>query len=343
LSDAAPSHRSARDADAPCEAGSADEASVGLLDLHPDDADVRDQVLAGLAASPKTLPAKLFYDERGSKLFNRITELPEYYPTRTELGIMRNAIDEMVEAVGPRAVVIEYGSGDGRKSRLLLDHLIDPAAYIPVEISRTELIEATARLRRDYPGLEVRPVCADYTQKLDLPDARGERLRRVVYFPGSTIGNFDPDDARAFLERSAEVCGPGGGMLIGVDLVKDPDVLRAAYDDARGVTAEFNYNLLRRINRELAGDFDVDAFTHAPRWNGRRSRMESHLRSDRVQTAHVAGLPFTFDRGETVHTENSYKYTFDSFSALASSAGWRVEKLWTDRDAWFSVQWLTTG
>lgn len=312
-----------------------------LLDLHPAEGDIRAEVLAGLTATPKTLPAKLFYDERGSKLFERITELPEYYPTRTELGIMRRHVEAMTEAIGPRAAVIEYGSGDGQKSRLLIEHLIEPAAYIPVEISRTALLEAVERLHADYPRLPVMPVCADYTQQLDLPDEPGERLKRVVFFPGSTIGNFDPDDARAFLERSATLCGRGGGMLIGVDLVKDPAILHAAYDDARGVTAAFNHNLLRRINRELGGDFDPASFTHAPRWNAALSRMESHLRSDVSQTVHVADLAIDFAEGETIHTENSHKYTLAGFADFAAAAGWRVDRVWTDPDQWFSVQWLT--
>jgi len=313
---------------------------IELLDLHPAAGDIRTEVLQGLRARPKTLPCKLFYDARGSELFERICQLDEYYPTRTEIGIMRRHIDGMAEAIGRRCALIEYGSGAGTKSRLLIEHLIDPAAYIPVEISRTALIESVKQLAENYPDLELLPVCADYTQQLELPDASGERRRRVVFFPGSTIGNFDHGGAEAFLRRSASMCGPGGGMLIGVDLKKDPAILQAAYDDRDGVTAEFNYNLLRRINRELGGTFDVSRFTHAPCWNERLGRMESHLRSDVDQTVEVAGERFDFAAGETIHTECSYKYDLDQFAAMAKRAGWRVERVWTDPRQWFSVQYL---
>ena len=300
------------------------------------------EVLAGLSRARKTLPCKYLYDERGSALFERICELDEYYPTRTELAILAAYADEMAERLGARCLLVEYGSGSGRKTRLLLDHLCEPAGYVPIDIS-SEALGASARaLAADYPELEVLPVCADYTEPLELPRPARPAARRGVFFPGSTIGNFTPLEAQRFLGRMARVAGVGGGMLIGVDLRKDRSVLEPAYDDALGVTAAFNRNLLARINRELGADFELDRFRHLARWNAAAGRVEMHLVSEVEQRVRVADAEFRFAAGETIHTENSYKYALDEFAALAVQAGLAVRRVWTDRDALFSVQYLTS-
>lgn len=313
-----------------------------LHDFAPAKDDFRSQVIHGLRQTRKHLPCKFFYDRRGSELFDQICELPEYYPTRTELGIMTRHAAEMAEALGPRCRIVEYGSGSSTKTRLLLDHLTDPAAYVPLDISREHLLEASHRLAERYPGLQVLPVCADYTSRFALPGAVGAR-RTIIYFPGSTIGNFEPHDARSFLMAAAQRAGVGGGLLIGVDLKKDPNTLHAAYNDAAGVTAAFNLNLLTRINRELDGDFDLHQFDHYAFYNPRLGRIEMHLASRCVQTAAVGAGRFDFREGETIFTESSYKYTLSGFASLAAASGWRVEKIWTDEQRMFSVQYLTCG
>lgn len=313
--------------------------------VHGLDAFRRD-VVDGLSAPRKTLPCKWFYDERGSALFDAICELPEYYPTRTETAILEAHAAEMAELIGPDAVLIELGSGSSVKTRRLLDALASPAGYVPVDISAQHLARSARRLAAAYPHVPVKPLAADYTQAFTVPSIDGAE-RRVAYFPGSTIGNFHPDEAVAFLARLAELVSPGGGLLIGVDLEKSLNVLLPAYDDAAGVTAEFNRNLLHRINRELGGDVDVDAFTHEARWNPEAGqgvgRIEMHLVSLSEQTVHVAGDAFAFRAGESIHTECSYKHTLDGFAALAAEAGWRVERVWTDERRWFSVQSLITA
>lgn len=301
----------------------------------------RTDVWTGLGRTVKELPAKYFYDRRGSQLFDAITELPEYYPTRTELQIMQSSADEMVKAIGPDALLVEYGSGSSLKTQVLLDAAQDSlAAYVPVDISGDHLIATAEGLRRRYPRLEVLPVAADFTQAFHLPRSRRKASRTVGYFPGSTIGNFLEDEAIDVLGAMAETIGEGGGLLIGVDLVKDANVLRSAYNDAQGVTAEFNKNVLARINRELSGNFDLDAFEHEARWMPRERRIEMHLVSRRDQVASVAGRRFAFRRGESICTEYSHKYTLESFARLAAEAGWRVERVWTDPNRAFSVQYL---
>lgn len=295
-------------------------------------------MLDGLSAPRKTLPCKYFYDARGSELFDRICELPEYYPTRTETAILRDRIDEIAEVMPFGAALIEYGSGSSTKTRLLLDRLDDLAAYVPVDISGSHLLRSAWRLRARYPRLSVRPVCADFTQPFNLPDL--DDRPRVVFFPGSTIGNFGPEDAVDLLAGMADVAGPGGGLLIGVDLLKSPEILIPAYDDAAGVTAAFNLNLLARINRELGGTFDLDAFSHRAVFNDDLGRIEMHLVSEIEQVAEVDGTPFRFAEGETIHTENSHKYSREQFAALAARAGWRVDTVWTDPAELFSVQYL---
>jgi dimethylhistidine N-methyltransferase len=298
------------------------------------------EALAGLTKPRKTLPCKYFYDARGSQLFEEICGLDEYYPTRTELGIMEEHVDGMADAVGPDVRLVELGAGSGRKTRLLLDALDGPAAYLPVEISQAALDGCARRLREAFPDLEVLSVCADYTRKVDLPRPQTAYEGTAAYFPGSTIGNFEPDEARTFLNRVARLVGEGGGLLIGVDLQKERDVLEDAYNDARGVTAAFNLNLLERINRELDGDFDLDAFHHRARWNPDEGRIEMHLVSRRPQQVSLADEAIDFDEGEYITTEYSYKYTQESFEALAQSAGFEAKQVWTDDREWFSVWYL---
>ena len=289
----------------------------------------RQDVLAGLSQPQKTLPCKYFYDSVGSALFDRITRLDAYYPTRTERQILEAHGDEMAALVGPGARIVEYGSGSSDR----------PAAYVPIDISNGHLLAAADRIRQRYPGLHVAPVHADYTAPFTLPDTPGART--VVFFPGSTIGNFEPDEARQFLARMARVAGPGGGLLIGVDLEKDEAVLERAYDDEEGVTAQFNFNLLTRINRELGGGFDLNRFRHRACWNADLGRVEMHLVSADDQTVTVDGMAVPFRVGEHIHTENSYKYTPERFAALAAQAGFDAVRVWTDSRQWFSVQYLT--
>lgn len=308
-----------------------------LIDLHPPHADFRADVIRGLGVRPRTLSAMYFYDQAGSQLFDRICELEEYYPTRTEISILDAFVDEICESLGPRVMLVEFGSGSSRKIRLLLDHLEDPAGYVPIDISKDHLVEAAASIARDHPDLEVRPVCADFTEPVPMPELAKRAARKVVFFPGSTIGNFEPADARHLLESVREDCGAGGGLLIGVDLKKDPGVLEAAYDDREGVTAAFNLNLLQRINRELGADFDLDRFEHLARWNEQQGRVEMHLRSNAAQVVRLDDHEWAFAEGETIHTENSHKWSIDEFAALAASAGLSLERVWTDPEELFSV------
>ena len=314
--------------------------SVVLTDHEPDVDDFKTAVLDGLSRSPKTLPCKFFYDDRGSHMFDRICDLPEYYPTRTELGIMRRHAATMAKAVGTDALLVEYGSGSSTKTRLLLDALDAPAGYVPIDISRGHLMTAARGLAADYAGLRVMPVCADYTRPFALPvDAAAHNV--VAYFPGSTIGNFEPDAAVAFLANVRRSCGPGSALLIGVDRKKNPARLHAAYNDAAGVTAAFNLNLLHRVNRELNGTLDVSAFAHYAPFNPTLGRMEMHLVSLRKQSATVAGRAVSFEAGESIHTESCYKFTPDGFAALAAAAGYRPRQVWTDDEQLFGVHLLT--
>lgn len=312
---------------------------LDLRDHLPERERFLSDVLDGLGSRPKTLPCKYFYDERGSALFDRICALDEYYPTRTEIGILRRHAGAMAAAIGPGCLLVEYGSGSSTKTSLLLKWLDSPVAYVPVDISREHLLRSAAALAVRHRGLRVAPVCADFTRRFALPRIEGAR-RVVGYFPGSTIGNFTPPEARKFLSDIAERCGPGGALLIGVDLQKPREILEPAYDDALGVTAEFNRNLLRRVNVELGGDFDFAAFDHRAWWNAPFGRVEMHLVSRHEQVLHLAGHRIPFARGETIHTENSHKYTLQGFAALAASAGFAVEEVWTDDGDLFSVQLL---
>jgi L-histidine N-alpha-methyltransferase len=296
-------------------------------------------VLAGLSLPQKRLPSKYFYDAAGSQLFDRITELDEYYLTRTELAIMRAHAASMAERCGPDCLLIEFGAGSAVKARLLLDRLDRPAGYVPVDVSGDHLRAASGELAADYPGLNVYPLVADFTRPFKPPPVAAGR--RVVYFPGSTIGNFDPADADALLSRIARLVGPGGGLLLGVDLRKDAAVLEPAYNDARGVTAAFNRNLLVRINRELGADFDPAAFRHAARFDADRSRVEMHLVSEEEQLVRVGGRGFAFRAGESIHTENSYKYDPAELARRAAACGLRVDEAWTDERRYFAVLYLT--
>jgi len=311
-----------------------------VRDYAPAKDDFYDEVIAGLREPRKTLPCKYFYDERGSELFERICELEEYYPTRTEIEIMEERVDEMAEALGRRVLLLEYGSGSSRKTRLLLDALVEPSAYVPIDISREALETSAKALALTYPGLEVLPVCADYTGDFELPKPERSAARNCVYFPGSTIGNFHPEQAVAFLEHLHRVAGPYGVALVGVDLRKDARVLERAYDDREGVTAEFNLNLLRHINRELRADFPIDAFNHEAHYRPDPGRVEMHLVCVRDLTVHLRDQPIEFRAGESIHTENSYKYTLGGFAELAERARFRVARVWTDSRELFSVQLL---
>jgi dimethylhistidine N-methyltransferase len=302
--------------------------------------DLLRDVLEGLARPAKELPCKYFYDARGSRLFDRICRLEEYYPTRCELAILRRHGAAMAEVLGPGCALVEYGSGSSLKTRLLLDRLPDAVAYVPVDISDEHLFRSARRLARRYPALEVAPVCADFTRPFALPPLRRPVRRRVVYFSGSTIGNLGPAEATALLAGIARLCGPGGGLLIGVDLDKDPRILEPAYNDRLGVTAAFNLNLLARINRELGADFDLAAFRHHAFYDLRHRRIEMHLVSGRPQLVHVAGTAFAFAEGETIRTEYSHKYRLEDFRALARPAGLEVEQVWTDDEGLYSVQYL---
>ena len=315
---------------------------IRLHDFKPARERFLAEVLSGLRKSQKELPSKYFYDEEGSHLFERICTLDEYYIPRIEAAIMETYIEEMAELLGPRVLLVEYGSGNCAKTRFLLDHLHEPVAYVPIDISRERLLSAARELAADYPEMEVLPVCADYTSGFDLPVPKRPSERAVVYFPGSTIGNFDPVPARLFLEHVAGVCGPGGGLLIGVDLKKDPRVLHRAYNDGSGVTAAFNLNLLERINRDLNCDFRPDWFQHYAFYNPGESRVELHLVSLREQTVHLDNVVIPFVEGESIWTESSYKFNVDEFEQMAVAAGFKVERAWTDKQQWFSVQYLVS-
>ena len=312
------------------------------LELTEQDATVTDdlaEILEGLGRPQKALSPKFFYDEAGSLLFEQITELPEYYPTQTELSIMQAKVHEMVELIGAEASLIEFGSGSSLKIRLLLEHMIRPAAYVPVDISKEHLLASAEKLAADFPGIEILPVAADFTQPFALPDPVIAPVRNIVYFPGSTIGNFSPGDAKSLLEVMYQEAGEGGALLIGVDLQKSVEVLERAYDDETGITARFNLNLLTRLNNEFGADFNIEAFEHVARYNRDNSRIEMHLKSRCAQTVTIAGHRFDFAAGESLHTENSHKYTLASFSDLVNSAGFTVHTVWTDERDYFSIQY----
>jgi dimethylhistidine N-methyltransferase len=315
-------------------------AGYSFHDLHPETGGFLEDVLAGLAKPQKELQPKYFYDARGSALFEAICELPEYYLTRTETAIMHGRGAEMARHLGPGCSLIEFGSGSARKTRILIEAAA-PAAYLAIDIARDQLEATAADLARDFPRLEVIAICADYSRPIALPQlAALASRRRVIYFPGSTIGNLVPGDARAFLRHAASLAGAGGGLLIGVDLKKDTVRLNAAYNDARGVTAEFNLNLLARINRELGAALDLAAFRHFAFYNDALGRIEMHLVSTKAQAVTIGGGVFRFRADETIHTENSYKYSIAEFQELGSSAGLTPVECWMDAERLFSVHYL---
>jgi dimethylhistidine N-methyltransferase len=303
----------------------------------------REEVLVGLSQSPRQLPYKFFYDERGAQLFQEICELPEYYVTRTEIEILRLHGAEMAKALGPQIELIGLGTGAGTKTRILLEELRDPAVYVPIDISKEQLEKSSARFREMFPTLQILPVCADYLEPFELPLPRHLSSRSVIYFPGSTIGNFEPEAASEFLARMVELAGDGGGLLIGVDLQKDRDVLERAYNDAAGVTAQFNKNLLMRINRELEADFDLNRWQHHAIYNPTEGRIEIYLISDNEQTVHIGAREFRFRAGEEILTEYSYKHTIVGFIELARQAGFHFEQVWTDAARWFGVFYFTVA
>jgi dimethylhistidine N-methyltransferase len=310
-----------------------------LHDFAPVQESFADALVAGLSMPQKAIPPRFLYDDEGSRLFDQICELPEYYPTRTELSILGAEADAIAAAIGPDAALVEFGAGSSRKARLLLDALDRPAVYEPIDVSRGHLIALAEEVAAAYPRLQVHAVCADYTQPLALPELRPRR-RLTGFFPGSTIGNLPAQEARAFLQAWAGQLGEDGLMVVGVDVQKDAAIVLPAYDDAAGVTARFSLNVLARANRELGADFDLAAFRHTPEYDGDTGRLSIHLTSLRAQTAHVQGREFRFAEGERVHVEDSNKYAPDDFRALARSAGYRAEAMWTDPAGLFSVHML---
>jgi L-histidine Nalpha-methyltransferase len=315
-------------------------ARFAFHDLAPGEESFRDAVLNGLGRARKAIPCKFLYDARGSALFEEICRLPEYYPTRTEIAILEENSADIAAQMGPHCRLIEFGSGASQKVRILLHALDRPAAYVPVDISREHLRDAATSLAEDFPSVPVIAVCADYTRAFPLPPLPGANGKRVGFFPGSTIGNFEPDAAAAFLGNYGRILGPGGEMLIGVDLKKDTEILDAAYNDRAGVTAAFNLNLLERANRELDGDLDLDRFEHLAFYSEAEGRVEIYIRSLADQQARIAGSRFHFSKDELIHTEYSYKYSVEDFRALASRAGFRPVDTWTDPGELFSVHYF---
>lgn len=310
-------------------------------DLHPEPDSFFQEVQRGLEKQPKAIPPKFFYDQKGSEIFNNITRLPEYYLTEAELQILRNQGDEIGTTLKENLVVIEYGCGNSVKIHQLLEHLRSPQAYLAIDISRGPLIKLTRDLDQAHENLEVIAVCADFTQPLDLPlNGKHQALPRLAFFPGSSIGNFDPPFAKRFLQTVGNEVGPGGGLLIGVDLKKETQVLHQAYNDSQGFTEAFNKNLLRRINRELDAKFDERKFKHRAFYNQKFGRIEMHLESLEEQTVPLGKRKIRFSPGETIHTENSYKYSIEEFQVLAESAGWTARAVWTDEADLFSVQYF---
>jgi len=316
---------------------------ITLYDLESPVESLRDEVLRGLTLPAKMLPPKLFYDDLGARLFEQICELPEYYPTRAETAILRENIAEIAVLLGESCLLVEFGSGASTKTRILLDRLEAPAAYVPIDVAKSQLIETAAVLARDYPGLEVLPVCADYMDELRLPSPKRPAQRTATFFPGSTIGNLEAAGVKRFLKHVARLCGGDGGLLLGVDLQKDPSIIEPAYNDASGVTAAFNLNVLRHINRELGADFDLDAFQHRAFYDTANGRIEMRLVSLRHQTVRVAGTDITFAKVEPITTEYSHKYSLEGFRETVERAGFSVERVWTDDQSLFSVQFLRVG
>ncbi len=316
---------------------SGDYSTVPQQVAEPESSDFLTDVIGGLSSNPRTLPCKYFYDERGATLFQKICELPEYYVTRTEIEILDRNRSEIASQLGPAIQLIGLGTGAGTKTRILIEALDKPAVYIPVDISEKQLRQSTTLFRKIFPELEILPVCADYLQAVVLPSPHRRSARNIVYFPGSTIGNFDPDEAMGFLRRIANICRGHGGLLIGVDLKKDEHILEAAYNDRAGVTAQFNLNLLERVNCELGADFDLDQWQHRAIYNLETGRIEMYLVSKIDQFAHVNEHKFHFRRSDKIITEFSYKYSPQEFAALADKAGFDFVRMWTDDARLFGI------
>lgn len=315
------------------------EERVRIIDMHPDLGDIQAEALTGLRRADKHLPCKYFYDSLGARLFEVITELPEYYPTRTELGIMGRSVHQMAKAIGSHGTLVEFGSGVGLKTRKLLDSLIDPAGCVLIDISRDALEASAVDLADRYTDMEVMAVCADYTQPLRLPRPHRPSARTVAFFPGSTIGNFTHDEAVRFLSRVADLVGQGGGLLVGIDRKKDPSIIEQAYNDSLGVTAAFNLNILRRLN-ESGADFDLSAFHHHAPYVEAEGRIEMRLISNVAQSVHIGDAAIEFADGEHIVTEHSHKYDLDQFEDMARQAGFRLAEHWSDDRDWFSVCYL---
>ena len=315
------------------------QRAIRFYDEQPAPATMQEEVLQGLASRPRRIAPKFFYDERGSRLFDAICALPEYYPTRTEMGILESCADDVARMAGPDSSLIELGSGASKKIRLLLE-AIRPRRYLGIDISREFLRQSVEHLAHDYPWIEVLAVCADFMQDFELPGGAGEG-KKLAFFPGSTIGNFEPHDALAFLQRVRRLVQPDGALLIGVDLKKNPQLLHAAYNDSAGITAQFNLNLLLRLRDELGAELDPQGFRHRAFYNTARGRIEMHLVSRRAQDIRLLGRRFHFEPEESIHTENSYKYTLEEFHALARSAGLRPRQVWLDSARLFSVHYLS--
>jgi len=308
---------------------------IEFHDLHTSRDEFAQDVINGLSQRPASIPPKYFYDAKGSKLFDAITDLPEYYPTRTEVALLKKHADDIAHEVGTGSLLVEPGGGSCAKVHILLQGL-QPCAYVPMDISRDHLEMAAQALAAQFPWLEIHAACTDFTRQMLLPSSAPEGTR-VAFFPGSSIGNFDPSGAVDFLQSIAALVGTGGYLLIGVDVKKDRHRLQAAYDDSAGVTAQFNLNLLARINRELDADFDLQQWHHQAFYREPPGRIEMHLQSQCDQTVHINGQNFAFAAGETIHSENSYKYSVEEFVALAAKAGFESRQVWQDEDRLFSV------
>ncbi|MEM9645804.1 MAG: L-histidine N(alpha)-methyltransferase [Planctomycetota bacterium] len=311
--------------------------SISIHDAQAHLEQFRRDVILGLDSPRKSLPCKHFYDARGSALFDRICELDEYYLTRAETQIMQNDGSEMGEAIGNRAMLIEYGSGSSTKTRVLMNNLHEPSAYVPVDISRDHLLETSARLRVEFPDIEILPVVADFSTRFRLPVPTREKSHNAVYFPGSTIGNLEQCEAERLLQQIADQCGTGGGLLIGIDLDKDSETLERAYNDEQGVTADFNLNMLHRIRNELGGVLDLEGFEHEAKYNGEQSRIEIFIRSTRAQQIVIGENSFSIAEGERIHTEYSHKYSIAGFAKMAARAGLTLRRSWTDDRDHFAV------
>lgn len=314
-------------------------ATVEFHDFTPECSDFLDDVKRGLSDQPKVIAPKYFYDQRGSELFDAICQTPEYYPTRTEITILQTYASEIASLIGNDCILVELGSGASKKVRLLFDAL-SPASYVGVDISKEFLLSSTRRLAKDYPWLDVHAVCADFSHKLKLPGHCGSQ-QLVAFYPGSSIGNFSSDEAMKFLEQVSMAVGAGGKLLIGVDLKKNSQILEAAYNDDAGFTSAFNLNLLHRMQEELNVHFDIATFSHKAFYNSTEGRVEMRLVSEIEQTIEIDGSQYHFESGESIHTENSYKYTIEEFSCLASKAGFSSEQVWVDENRLFSVHLLS--